>query len=97
MGDSNMVPLTELNEAQARAQFSASDVAAAIQLIAEGVVSARDMPVLLERVRSAAIRMSRGNMRDLREAVALAQLDWRDLLMAADFADDLEAHLRWMP
>ena len=97
MGDSNMVPLTELNEVQARAQFSASDVAAAIQLIAEGVVSARDMPVLLERVRSAAIRMSRGNMRDLREAVALAQLDWRDLLMAADFADDLEAHLRWMP
>ena len=97
MGDSNMVPLTELNEAQARAQFSASDVEAAIKLIAEGVVSARDMPVLLERVRSAAIRMSRGNMSDLREAVALAQLDWRDLLVAADFADDLEAHLRWMP
>ena len=92
-----MVPLTELNEAQVRAQFSRADVEAAIQLIAEGVVSARDMPVLLERVRSAAIRMSRGNMSLLREAVALAQLDWRDLLLAADFADDLEAHLRWMP
>jgi len=92
-----MVPLTELNEAQARAQFSASDVEAAIQLIAEGVVSARDMPVLLERVRSAAIRASRGNMRELRDAVALAQLDWRDLLLAAYFADDVEAHLRWMP
>jgi len=92
-----MVPLTELNEAQARAQFSSADVEAAIQLIADGVVSARDMPALLERVRSAAIRTSRGNMGRLREAVALAQLDWRDLLLAADFADDLEAHLRWMP
>jgi len=92
-----MVPLTELNEAQARAAFSEAEVEGAIQLIAEGVVSARDMPVLLERIRSAAIRVSRGSMSELRDAVALAQLDWRDLLLAADFADDVHAHLRWMP
>lgn len=28
-------------------------------------------------------------------AVELAQLDWRDVLMAAGFGNDLEAHLRW--
>jgi hypothetical protein len=27
----------------------------------------------------------------------LAKIDWRDLLSAADFADDPNAHSRWSP
>jgi hypothetical protein len=33
----------------------------------------------------------------LRKAVELAQADWRDLLVAADFASDPQAHLQWLP
>ena len=30
-------------------------------------------------------------------AIALAHLDWRDLLVEAGFADDVNAHLSWHP
>ncbi|MFZ5891953.1 MAG: hypothetical protein ACOY0T_12935 [Myxococcota bacterium] len=90
-----MVPLSELNEAQVRAAFPETDADPAMRLLAEGITSVLDSPVLLERIRSAAIRVSGGTLSGLREAVALAQLDWRDLLMAADFANDVHAHLRW--
>lgn len=54
-------------------------------------------PAGLERVRFAALKVSRGNLADLVEAVALAQTDWRDLLVAAGFADDPRAHEAWLP
>lgn len=34
---------------------------------------------------------------DVSAAIALANLDWRDLLVAAGFADDIHAHARWRP
>jgi hypothetical protein len=51
----------------------------------------------LERVRFAALKLSEGDLEKLREAVRLAQTDWRDLLMAADFGHDVNAHQRWIP
>jgi hypothetical protein len=51
----------------------------------------------LERFRFAALKLSEGNLQKLREAVQLAKIDWRDLLVAADFADDVKAHNRWFP
>ena len=54
-------------------------------------------PTQLERIRFAAIRLSAGDIDRLREAIRLAQIDWRDLLVAADFADDVHAHERWRP
>ena len=51
----------------------------------------------LERFRFAALKYSDGNLPMLERAVELAQLDWRDLLMATGFANDVEAHRKWEP
>jgi hypothetical protein len=90
-----MVPLSSLNEAQVRRLFAAGDVDVALGLLAECSVSSA--PQLLERIRSAAVRVSGGVVGELRDALALATVDWRDLLVAAEFADDVGAHLRWVP
>jgi hypothetical protein len=52
---------------------------------------------LLERIRLAAVRLSGGRMAELEQAIELAQLDWRDLLVASGFADDAREHTRWTP
>lgn len=51
----------------------------------------------LERLRFAALKLSEGSLQKLREAVELAKLDWRDLLMAAGFGHDVAAHAAWFP
>ena len=50
----------------------------------------------VERVRFAALKLSDGDLSKLRGAVELAQLDFRDLLMSADFGD-LTAYKDWLP
>lgn len=54
-------------------------------------------PEDLDRFRIAALRLSEGSLDRLREAIELAKIDWRDLLMAAGFGHDTSAHLSWMP
>jgi|GEM_PF-132810 len=49
----------------------------------------------LERIRFAALKISDGSMDRLDEAIDLANTDWRDLLMAADFGDDIHVHTVW--
>jgi hypothetical protein len=51
---------------------------------------------LAERVRFAVLKLSNGSYDDLAEQVRLAATDWRDTLVAAGFADDTQAHLRWL-
>lgn len=51
----------------------------------------------LERFRFAVLKLSQGRLDILRRAIDLAQSDWRDLLMAADFGYDVTAHNRWLP
>jgi hypothetical protein len=51
----------------------------------------------LERVRFSALKLSAGSIDKLRDAIKLAKEDWRDLLVAAGFADDTTAHKRWVP
>ena len=53
--------------------------------------------IALERFRFAAMKLSDGDLPKLREAVELAKLDWRDLLVATGFANDPEAHASWWP
>jgi hypothetical protein len=53
--------------------------------------------VSLERIRFAALKLSAGNLEALRSAVGLANRDWRDLLMAAGFGRDVDAHRSWHP
>ena len=52
-------------------------------------------PYRLERFRFAALKLSGGRLSDLQTAVAVARQDWRDLLVAAGFANSLDAHKQW--
>ena len=50
-----------------------------------------------ERIRFAVLKLSAGNMESLENAVRDAAVDWRDVLVSADFADDTQAHREWSP
>jgi hypothetical protein len=51
----------------------------------------------MDRFRFAALKLSCGNLDRLRDAVRLAKTDWRDLLVAAGFAERIDAHASWLP
>jgi hypothetical protein len=51
----------------------------------------------IERIQFAALKVSGGSISALVEAVRLANSDWRNLLVAAGFANDPEAHKSWSP
>lgn len=53
-------------------------------------------PEGLERVRFAVLKLSKGSTTELAREVALAKIDWRDVLVAADFATDVRAHQVWL-
>lgn len=48
--------------------------------------------VQTERVRFAVLKLGEGDKDKFHRAIRLAQRDWRDLLVAAGFANDIEAH-----
>ena len=50
----------------------------------------------LERLRFAALKTSAGDLKRLSHAMHEAQMDWRDLLMAADFGRTVDAHHLWL-
>ena len=84
------------------ALFDSSDVPAAELILVSRCGArlpgmSRATAVDLERIRFAALRLSKGRLADLADAVTLAETDWRDLLVAAGFADDATAHLDWTP
>jgi len=97
-----MVELSSRTLAHVHTLFRSSDVALAERALISDCGD--NLPLLsqagaedLERVRFAALRLSGGRLDDLAKAIELAQTDWRDLLVAADFADDVQAHTRWAP
>ena len=51
----------------------------------------------LDRFRFAALKLSDGDFAELQQAVKLAKEDWRDLLVASGFANDVQAHRAWLP
>jgi hypothetical protein len=51
----------------------------------------------LERFQFAALKLSDGHLDRLYQAIDLAQKDWRDLLVAAEFAHDCSEHQLWLP
>ena len=53
-------------------------------------------PAELERLHFAALKVSRGDLKRLSHAIHEAQMDWRDLLMAADFGLTVNAHREWL-
>lgn len=52
-------------------------------------------PQSMERLRFAVLKLSGGQLPELNRAVALASTDWRDVLVAARFAESLDAHDVW--
>jgi len=52
--------------------------------------------IAIERFRFAALKLSHGQLVELRKAVDLAKTDWRDLLVAASFST-LNSHQSWLP
>jgi hypothetical protein len=49
----------------------------------------------LERIQLAVLKISNGEGDKFLAAAELAQVDWRDALIAAGFGNDVEAHLKW--
>jgi hypothetical protein len=50
----------------------------------------------IERIHCAVLKISEGSLEKLHAAVQLANTDWRDVLVAAGFADSALAHLSWL-
>ena len=96
------VPLSEETRRRVEILFDGDD-----RELAEGLLvdeCGNNLPLLknlspqkLERYRFAALKLSEGRLDKLRAAVAMAKHDWRDLLVAAGFAHDVQAHERWLP
>jgi hypothetical protein len=96
------VPLSEETKRRLDALFVGDDAQKASDILV--VECGNNLPFMehvdaigLERLRYAALKLSAGRLNALREAVELAKLDWRDLLMAAGFGYDVHAHRRWVP
>ena len=53
-------------------------------------------PIELERFQFAALKLSNGDLGKLKQALDLAKVDWRDLLMSAGFGEDINAHNSWL-
>ena len=51
--------------------------------------------IQMERIRFAALKLSKGNPHKLLHAIEEARVDWRDLLLAAGFGTDENAHDIW--
>ena len=56
-----------------------------------------DNAALIERIQVAVIKLSQGKMGQLKNWIMEAQEDWRDVLDAADFYSDSNAHWNWRP
>ena len=50
----------------------------------------------LERFRFASLKLSAGDIVRLKKAIQLAQEDWRDLLVSAEFGE-VNSHKLWFP
>ncbi len=95
-----MVELTARTKEIITHLFPAGTVPFVEQLLAEECGSNLPLyqpvtPEGLERIRLAVLKISNGHQDKLLEALLLAKQDWRDVLMWADFANDLDAHTQW--
>ena len=95
-------PLSPETRSRVEAIFAPTDRVEAEQLLVQECGT--NLPFLenlnsheLERHRFAAIKLSGGTLDGLQRAIAVAKTDWRDLLVAAGFGQDLTAHQRWRP
>lgn len=92
------VPLSEATERRLKLLFHGEDERVATDLLVHCGSNIEGLgPVQLERLRFAALKLSSGKLSLLREAIELGKTDWRDLVVASGFGEDIHAHERWMP
>jgi hypothetical protein len=96
-----MIDLSNGAKERIVALFERGDVREAERLIE---ASTDDPPLVADvarqgtdRIVFAMIRLSGGRIERLSESISLFRRDWRDLLVASDFADDVHAHRTWQP
>ncbi|MCB1607359.1 MAG: hypothetical protein KDI71_10330 [Xanthomonadales bacterium] len=98
-----MTPLTDAVAQMLATIFPIEARDAARQLIAERCWSSLPLaspecePASFDRIRFAVIKLSAGDLERLRRVIDRAHADWRDILLAADFGEDINAHLSWNP
>lgn len=93
----NPPPLSPRTQHALTALFGPDERADVKDLLIGEVPPPGSTPAGLERVRLAVLKVSGGNLDHLLYAIDLAQTDWRDLLMAAGFGADPNAHKHWHP
>jgi hypothetical protein len=90
--------LTDLVEAVTQGMFPPSEQRTVLTILLEEcsdklpLVSSAE---LIERIQLAVLKLSKGETDRLRDTIGLARRDWRDVLVAAGFANDLSAHIKW--
>jgi hypothetical protein len=92
------VPLSPLVRAVIDRAFPITDRIAVANLLVERCGD--NLPLVrtgdaIERVRLAVLKLAAGRAEAILDHLAVAQQDWRDVLVAAGFGSDLEAHRRW--
>jgi hypothetical protein len=97
-----MIPLSQETRNRLRVLFPGPERDEAERLLVESCGHKLPLcegasPESMERIRYAAMKLSGGDLVKLRDAIGLAIIDWRDLLVAAGFADDVLGHRSWNP
>ena len=84
-----------------RAMFAAADHAEAAALLETH--AGRGLPFgetlgedEVERIRAALLKLSRGSLIELRAAISVAKVDWRDTLVGTGFGSSTSAHGVWL-
>lgn len=95
------IPLSAEAARRLRLVFAPRDREVAWHLLTEQLGANLGFPAELgpeayDRLRFAAMKASRGTLAGLQWALAMGTKDWRDLLVEADFADDVTQHLQWL-
>jgi len=95
------VPLSANTLQLVRHIFPAEDHAAAIAALETRCGSGLPLwvsttPEGLERIRFAVLKLSYGSLPKFERAIAIANTDWRDALVAAGFGSSLLAHIDWL-
>ena len=50
---------------------------------------------IIERIQFAVIKLCNGKFEELERHIAIANIDWRDTLVAAGFGHSIQAHRHW--
>ncbi|HEX4601663.1 MAG TPA: hypothetical protein VH116_09765 [Gemmatimonadales bacterium] len=83
------MPLSPVVEAEIRDRFAPGDVRTVMERLDAAALplGARAAPSERPRIHLAIIKLAGGDVTKFREAVAVAERDWRDVLVAAGFGN----------